>query len=170
MASLNVNGLRGHLDQVKILMNDMGIDILALNETKLDSSINQNITEIAGYNRQRLDRSRFGRGVSILSILVSILLEEVFIRDTIKFHARNYIPNDNLEILCIEVHPRKSRPILVVAWYRPPSDPVSTFAKAEKFLSYLDKEGKEMILMGDTNCDLSSGSPDSNPRYIQNLY
>ena len=39
-----------------------------------------------------------------------------------------------------------------------------------KFLSYLDKESKEIILMGDTNYDLSSGSSDSNSRYIQNLY
>ena len=65
MASLNVNGLRGHLDQVKILINDMGIDILALNETTLGCSIDQNITEIAGYNQQRLDKSRFGGGVTI---------------------------------------------------------------------------------------------------------
>ena len=78
-------------------MNDMGIDILALNETKLDSSIDQNITEIAGYNQQRLDRSRFRGGVSI------------YVRDTIKFHARNDILNDNLEILCIEVHPPNSK-------------------------------------------------------------
>ena len=141
MASLNVTGLRGHLDQVKILMNDMGIDILVLNETKLDSSIDQNITEIAGYNQQRLDRSRFGGGVS------------KYVRDNIKFHARNDIPNDNLETHWIEVQPPKSRPILVVTWYRPPRDPVSIFAKAEKFLSFLDKDSKEIILMGVANCD-----------------
>ena len=157
MASLNVKVLRGYLDQLKILMNDMGIDKLALNETKLDCSIDQNITEIAGYGQQRLDRSSFGGSVSI------------YVRDTIKFHARKDIPNDNLEILSIEVQSPKSRPILVVAWYRSPSDPVSTFDKAEKFLSSFVKESKEIILMGETNCDLSSGSHDGNCRCIQNL-
>ena len=44
MVSLNVNGLRSHLDEIKVLMHDMKIDILALNETKLDSSIDQLIT------------------------------------------------------------------------------------------------------------------------------
>ena len=55
LASLNVNGLRNNLDEVKVLMNAMKIDILALNETKLDSSFNHDSTEIAGYNQQRLD-------------------------------------------------------------------------------------------------------------------
>ena len=38
MASLNVNGLRNDLDEVKVLINDMRIDFLAQNETQLDSS------------------------------------------------------------------------------------------------------------------------------------
>lgn len=50
MASLNINGLRSHLDDLKVVMNDLEVDILALNETKLDSSIGQQITDIAGYS------------------------------------------------------------------------------------------------------------------------
>ena len=65
MTSLNVNGLKNNLDEVKVLMNNMGIDILALNETKLDSSNNHDFIEIAGYSQKRLDRSCFGGGVSI---------------------------------------------------------------------------------------------------------
>ena len=48
---------------------------------------------------------------------------------------------------------RKCKSFLVLAWYRPPSDPVGTFNKLERVLSFLDKEGKEIILLGDTNCD-----------------
>ena len=65
MASLNVNGLRSHLDEVKILVNSMGLDILALNETKLDYSIEHQITDITWYKQLRLDRSRCGGGISI---------------------------------------------------------------------------------------------------------
>ena len=39
IASLNINGLRSHLDETKLLLNEKGIHILALNETKLDGSI-----------------------------------------------------------------------------------------------------------------------------------
>ena len=35
IASLDVNGLCSHLDEVKVLMTDLGIHILALNETTL---------------------------------------------------------------------------------------------------------------------------------------
>ena len=65
------------------------------------------------------------------------------------------MPSDGLEILCVEISPPKSKPFLIVAWYRPPSDLVDSFNKLEKALGYLDKEGKEIILLGDTNCDLA---------------
>ena len=37
-ASVNVNGRRSHLDEIKVLVRSIGIDILALNETKLRQS------------------------------------------------------------------------------------------------------------------------------------
>ena len=39
IASLNINGLRSHFDEIELLLDDQGINILALNETKLDASI-----------------------------------------------------------------------------------------------------------------------------------
>ena len=162
MASLNVNGLRSHLDEVKILVNSMGLDILALNETKLDYSIEHQITDINGYKQLRLDRSRCGGGISI------------YVKDNLKFLLRKDIPVENIELLCIEIQPLKCKSFLFVAWYRPPHDPVCTFQKSERVLSYLDKEGKEIILMGDINCDLSQEleglSSDSNSRHLLNLY
>ena len=129
IASLNVNGLCSHLDEVRLLVNDLGIHILALNETKLDSSIPKELTEISGYQQKRLDRSRNGGGVSL------------YVKDTFKMAARDDIPADGLELLCVEISPPKSKPFLVVAWYRPPSDPVDSFSKLEKALAFLDKEG-----------------------------
>ena len=84
MASLNVNGLRTRLDELKLLINDLNIDILALNETKLDSSLHQQTTEISGYSQQHLGRSRFGVCVSI------------YVRNSIKCTARCDIPHENL--------------------------------------------------------------------------
>ena len=72
-----------------------------------------------------------------------------------RFILRNDIPNSNLELLCIEVQPHKSKPFLSIAWYRPPNDSITAFHKVETLLSFLDKEGKEIILMVDINCDLS---------------
>ena len=98
---------------------------------------------MAGYQQERLDRTSNGGGVSI------------YVRDSIKYKRRRDVPTDDLELICIEIEPPKSKSFLVLAWYRPPSDPVGSFNKLEKVLSFLDKEGKEIILLGDINCDLT---------------
>ena len=48
-ASLNINGLRSHVDEVQLLIRDLGIQILALNETKLDTEFPKELTSVVGY-------------------------------------------------------------------------------------------------------------------------
>ena len=38
ISSLNVNGIRGCLDEVKLLLSNLGIHFLALNKTKLNTN------------------------------------------------------------------------------------------------------------------------------------
>ena len=132
IASLNINGLRSHLDEVRLMMKRLGIHILALNETKLDRSIPKELNKVSGYQQMRLDSTCHGGGISI------------YIRDSINFKPRDDISADGLELICIGIEAPKSKPFLVIAWYRPPSDPVGSFGKLEKVLAYLDREGKAM--------------------------
>ena len=88
--------------------------IHSLNETKLDGSIPKELTEISGYQQQLIDRTCNGGGVSF------------YVRDSIKMTPRVDVPSEGLELLCVEISPPKSKPFLVVAWYRPPSDPVDS--------------------------------------------
>ena len=60
----------------------------------------------------------------------------------------------------------KSKPFIIVARYRPPNDPVSSFELLEKVLSFLDREDKEFILVGDTNCDFSDKGIESDNNAI----
>ena len=110
----------------------------------------------------RLDRTCHGGGISI------------YIRDSVNFKPRDDIPADGLELICIEIEPPKSKPFLVIAWYRPPSDPVGSFDRLEKVLAYLDREGEEMILLVDTNCDftrrLNDELIDNNAKHMANIY
>ena len=65
------------------------------------------------------------------------------------------------------------KPFLLVAWYRPPGRPVDTFVKMEKVLTFLDKEDKEIIFLGDTNCDLTKRADrpiDNDSRHLDSLY
>ena len=128
IASLNISGLRSHLDEVQLLMRDLGIQILALNETKLDPGYPK---ELVGYQQERLDRTEDGGGVS------------VYVRDSIKYKRRLDVPTDDLELICIEVEPSKSKYFLVLAWYRPPSDPVGSFNKLEKLFLFWIKRVKK---------------------------
>ena len=40
MACLNINSLFAHIDELRVFMSNNKVDILCINETKLDSSIN----------------------------------------------------------------------------------------------------------------------------------
>ena len=144
ITSLNINRIRGHFDEIKILLTKLGLHTLALNEIKIDPLYPKELTSIHGREQVRLERSNHGGGVAI------------YIKVNIRFKHRNDIPNNGLETICIEVEPPKAKSFLLLAWYRPPSDTIETFDKMEKVLSYLDTEGKELILLGDTICEFGS--------------
>ena len=82
------------------------------------------------------------------------------------------LPNHSLELACIEIRPQRSRPFITISWYRPPNSHVSCFEMLENFLSFFDKEGKEIILLGDTNCNFSpeTSEKDSNDKNLHSIY
>ena len=57
-------------------MSKQQIDILAINETKLDSNIPMGLISLEGYNWVSMNRNRFGGGVGF------------YIRNTIDFRTR----------------------------------------------------------------------------------
>ena len=65
MALLNIASLPKHLDEIRLLLHDKKLDVLALNETHLDSSISDDLTSIEDYDILRSDRKRNGGGVCI---------------------------------------------------------------------------------------------------------
>ena len=84
IAYLNVNGLRSHLDEVQLLINNLGLHILALNEIKVNPLYPKELTSLAGYQQERLERTCNGGGISI------------YIRDSIKYKLRSNVPVDDL--------------------------------------------------------------------------
>ena len=54
----------------------------------------------------------------------------------------------DLELVCLEVELLKSRPFIVIAWYRPPISSVDLFAELESALSFFDNESKDVIIYG----------------------
>ena len=68
LASLNIASLPKHIDELRVLLSDKPLDILSINETRLDDSVSDNEVYIPGYDIIRRDREhngRFGGGVCI---------------------------------------------------------------------------------------------------------
>ena len=66
MKSLNINGLLAHIDELRVFLTMAKIDILAINEKKIDSSISNNEIHISGFDIARNDRivnGEYGDGV-----------------------------------------------------------------------------------------------------------
>ena len=63
IASLNINSLLKHIDELRVCVSKQQIDILAINETKLDSNIPMDLISVEGYNWVSMNRNRFGGGV-----------------------------------------------------------------------------------------------------------
>ena len=142
IASLNINSLLRHVDELRLILSDSEIDVFAINESKIDNSVKDSEISIPGYNMIRKDRNRFGGGVV------------VYIRETYSFNERKDLNSDDLEMICIEICKPRSRPFLISVWYRPPNPEMKLFDFFEIFLSKCDAESKELIVIGDINCNM----------------
>lgn len=88
------------------------VDILAINETRLVSSIQNGAVSIPGYTLERKDRNRSGGGVAL------------YIRDSINYERLNDLPEDNMELISIQVSKPRVKPFIVCTWYRPPGSTI----------------------------------------------
>ena len=106
IANLNIASLLKHIDELRIIMRNNDIDVLAINGTRMDSSIPINLISLLGYNWVSKDRNRSGGGIGF------------FIRNTIDFQVRPDLNDSDIEILTIEIIKNKSKPFLFTTWCR----------------------------------------------------
>lgn len=145
MAMININSLVAHIDDLRIFMSNSKIDVLAINETKLDASVHDREVHLAGLELVRRDRpvnGRSGGGVCM------------YLRSSINYRIRNDLCGD-LECIIVEVTNPHSKPYLISTWYRPPNSHSAVYDAFEIFIDKIDAEDKEMYLLGDLNSDLS---------------
>ena len=115
-------------------MRNNDIYVLAINETRMDSSIPINLISLSGYNWVSKNRNRSGGGVGF------------FIRNTIDFQIRPDLNDSDIEILTIEIIKNKSKTFLITTWHRPPNDPIEILYKFENCLKLIDNENKHVLL------------------------
>ena len=61
IAALNINSLVAHIVELRVFMSSSEIDILAINETKLNFSVDNNEIYLQGFDIVRKDRITNGR-------------------------------------------------------------------------------------------------------------
>ena len=99
VAFLNVNHLTTHIDEIRKFVMVKGIHILATNETKLSSDIPDSIVAINDFELERLDRNQHAGGVVF------------YIKDTINYKVVDNLPEHSLELICLEIIPKKGTTI-----------------------------------------------------------
>ena len=104
-----------HLDDLRFFVLDSKIDVLVINETKIDSSVIDNEIYLPGFGVVREDRSRRGGHVCI------------YLRSNINYQIPDDLCDDQLECAVIEIIRPYSRPFIVSTWYKPPNSPQDIF-------------------------------------------
>ncbi len=127
-ASLNINSITKHIHELRTLMESKPIDILAINESKIDDTVLDGEIHINGCSTIRNDRIRNGGGVLI------------YISESISISERNVLLSNSLEMICIEILKNPyNKSFLICAWYRPPnSNIINLFVDLEAFLHKCD--------------------------------
>jgi exonuclease III len=158
MACLNIVSLPKKIDEISHFLSNKILDIFAINETRLDSTITDNMIHIDGYDVVRKDRARNGGGVCI------------YLRNSINYKVRSDLVPDQLEVVCLEIMKPNSQPFILFTVYRPPSASQDFFTHFESFIKSIDDEMKETIILGDLNCDLKKENYDAPTKKLTSVY
>ena len=129
-----------HHDELRVLAEQHEPDSLAINETKINTDIDDHEMLIDGFHVERPDRNKFGGGVAI------------YMRKSIEYKVRNDLMIYDLESISGEVTVGMHKPFIVTSFFSP-NHTVEYFNKLESLITNIDLEKKESILIGDTNCD-----------------
>ena len=102
LASLNIVSQRKHIHELEIILRDYNIDILTLNEKRLEPLIDDKEVTIPGYKIYRNDRNKNGGGVAN------------YVKDDLP-EPKVTLKSSNLELLCLEFTPRHAKAFFVIA-------------------------------------------------------
>ena len=148
MGYLNINSLRYKIIDLRHVLSESQLDIVAISETKLSDEFPDGQFIIDGYCNPaqfRKDRNKHGGGLV------------VYVKTGIPVKRVKALEPANLEIICIEITIAK-RKWLIYSFYRS-----ETFTKLPAFLDGLQKsvdmainKYDNIILMGDMNVDMSN--------------
>ena len=122
MASLNITSFAKHTDELRVFLTDQNIDILAINETRLNERISHQEVKVQGYDTIRRDGSTMAGSVAAYVFTfvqtLTILSAQISTVNSIRKH--------------------NSKPFVITSWYRPPKSLHEIFSHINTLLGKLD--------------------------------
>ena len=145
--NLNVCHLRNKIDDVNVLIKNhpSKVHLFGINETRLDSNIDDSLININNYTfvRKDAEQKQYHTGLVI------------YIHDSIRNFVRRRVDleTDKVEAIWLELYQKKSTSAYVCALYR---NPACTSEWIDDFMAMMDKVpvNSDIILMGDFNINL----------------
>ena len=111
--SLNIFSFLPHIDELRILAADKRPHIIGIQETKLDSTVENSDINTDKYSIIRNDRNLNGGGVAL------------YIHNSLVFKNFDEISDPNVESVSAKIKVGNYKPFIVTCLYRPPDKPVS---------------------------------------------
>ena len=152
LCSLNIHGLYGKLDEVRLLLDRSNVDVLVLNETFLNNGHTDAELAIKGYQLYRLDRDetvgkKGGGGLAAYCTCA---------RDISVVDHLNLCTPD-IELLWLKLKLPDTRDTYICSVYRPPDGNVDAgLASLDDCLaSVRDTGSPDIVVLGDVNIDLA---------------
>ena len=150
------NELRALINRARFVAAKIRIfTFLELVKVNSQTKITDEEVQIQGYNSVRYDRKN-GSGGGVY----------VYIRDDLNFQRRTDLESQFIEAVWIEIFIKNSRSILICITYRPPNSSKYLYPNLDNafndMLTIATKDDKEIILLGDMNCDYSKTSDNQN--------
>ena len=148
VAHLNICSLKNKVIELRKIMSENDLHIVAISETHLDDSIDNTEVSIQGHNIIRRDRNIHGGGVAF------------FVQYHIPFKRRGDFELPDVEAIWIQVHLPHIKPLLVCCCYRPPASDAAYLGKICTMLQKVSDTDREIYFLGDVNVDwLSKNCP-----------
>ncbi|XP_032440768.1 uncharacterized protein LOC116733898 isoform X2 [Xiphophorus hellerii] len=175
LALLNINGLRNKTHEIRHIIAHDKLHVVALCETKLNSTVKESDVYIPGFTMWRRDRNdnsdNKGGGVALY---VQDHIKTTLRPDLMKAEAdkKNHkAEEENPEaIIWVEMEFPGSRPVLLGCCYRPTKDKTKYFEQINETITLMSEKekGKDIFLMGDFNIDwLSNSEKEKADEYIK---
>jgi hypothetical protein len=130
----NCNKIENKIEELFYTLDNEDIDIIALNETKLEKNYEASILNHPNYNYVVKSRNKYGGGVSFI------------IKKNIKYEVIEDLNKFEVEAICVKLI-IKNKEVYVITYYNPPNGKDID----KTVFEFIEKNYKNYIICGDFN-------------------